>query len=498
MKKINSRQITICGLLTSVMFIIGLVTNLISIGTGKSIFQVSDFLYIALLDFLNPFISILSAIMAGVLTDLFTGGIIYIPITIIVKFLIGVSFIVLKKFIWSYLNIFISYLWIFTYVLYAYFLFDSSLAIVELLTDTIQYFTNTLLALVLYLYFKKIGIEQKIIKSTSSKVKTATLIYLKKSRLSKIRSIIIRYNKTLGGKNMSRIYHSKLVNSTKMIKDAHAKKYAIGHFNINNLEWTKAILEAAQESKTPVIIATSEGAMKYMGGPNVVVGMVNGLLDSLNITVPVALHLDHGQSIETAKKCIEAGYSSVMFDGSHLPYEENISKVRELMNFANKHEISVEAEIGSIGGEEDGVVGEGELGDPKQAAEMSTTGISMLAAGIGNIHGKYPEWWKSLSFDTLEELQSACNLPMVLHGGSGIPQDQVEKAIKLGISKINVNTELQLAFRDATREYIEAKKDLDDEAKGFDPRKLLAPGFKAIKQTFLDLTKVFGCQGKAK
>ncbi|WP_339020841.1 class II fructose-1,6-bisphosphate aldolase [Spiroplasma endosymbiont of Atherix ibis] len=297
---------------------------------------------------------------------------------------------------------------------------------------------------------------------------------------------------------MSRIYHSKLVNATKMVKEAHTNKYAIGHFNINNLEWTKAILEAAQESKTPVIIATSEGALKYMGGVKVVVGMVNGLLESLNITVPVALHLDHGQSIEVAKKCIEAGYSSVMFDGSHLPYEENIAKVKELMEFANAHEVSVEAEIGSIGGEEDGVVGEGELGDPKQAAEMATTGISMLAAGIGNIHGKYPEWWKSLSFDTLEELQAACKLPMVLHGGSGIPQDQVEKSIKLGISKINVNTELQLSFRDATREYIEAKKDLDDEAKGFDPRKLLAPGFKALKQTFLDLTKVFGCQGKAK
>ncbi|AGR41651.1 class II fructose-1,6-bisphosphate aldolase [Spiroplasma taiwanense] len=297
---------------------------------------------------------------------------------------------------------------------------------------------------------------------------------------------------------MSKIYHSKLVNASKMVKDAHQGKYAIGHFNINNLEWTKAILEAAQESKTPVIIATSEGAIKYMGGLKTIVGMVNGLLEDLNITTPVALHLDHGQSLEMAKKCIEAGYSSVMFDGSHLPYEENIVKVKELMNFANEHEVSVEAEIGSIGGEEDGVVGEGELGDPNQAAEMSTTGISMLAAGIGNIHGKYPEWWKTLSFETLEELQKACKLPMVLHGGSGIPQDQIEKSIKLGISKINVNTELQLSFRDATRSYIEDKKDLDDERKGFDPRKLLAPGYKALKETFMELTKIFGCQGRAK
>ncbi|QBQ08191.1 fructose-bisphosphate aldolase [Spiroplasma gladiatoris] len=297
---------------------------------------------------------------------------------------------------------------------------------------------------------------------------------------------------------MSKKYHAKLVNSSKMVKDAHAGKYAIGHFNINNLEWTKAILEAAQETSTPVIIATSEGAIKYMGGLKTIVGMVNGLLEELDITVPVALHLDHGQSVEMAKKCIEAGYSSVMFDGSHLPYEENLAKVNDLMKFANDHEVSVEAEIGSIGGEEDGVVGSGELGDPKQAEEMSKTGISMLAAGIGNIHGKYPDWWTGLSFDTLEELQKACNMPMVLHGGSGIPQDQVKKAISLGISKINVNTELQLAFRDATRKYIEEKKDLDDSTKGFDPRKLFNPGFKAIKNTFVELTQMFGCDGKAK
>lgn len=296
---------------------------------------------------------------------------------------------------------------------------------------------------------------------------------------------------------MAKIYHNKLVNATKMVNDAYANKYAIGHFNINNLEWTKAILEAAQETKTPVILGTSEGAIKYMGGPKTVVGMVNGLLDEMNITVPVVLHLDHGQTIEMAKKCIEAGYSSVMFDGSHYPYDENLEKTKELIKFANEHEVSVEAEIGSIGGEEDGVIGSGELGDPTQAAEISKTGISMLAAGIGNIHGKYPEWWESLSFETLSKLQEACKMPMVLHGGSGIPQEQVEKAIKLGISKINVNTELQLAFRDATRKYIEEKKDLDDNAKGFDPRKLLNPGYKALKNTFVELTTWFGCKGKA-
>ncbi|AXK50911.1 class II fructose-1,6-bisphosphate aldolase [Spiroplasma alleghenense] len=296
---------------------------------------------------------------------------------------------------------------------------------------------------------------------------------------------------------MSKIYHKRLVNADAMVKAAHKNKYAIGHFNINNLEWTKAILSAAQETKTPTIIATSEGAMKYMGGPATVVGLVNGLLDELNITVPVALHLDHGQSVEMAKKCILAGYSSVMFDGSHFPYAENLAKTKEVIDFAKKYEVSVEAEIGSIGGEEDGVVGNGELGDPTEAGEMAKTGISMLAAGIGNIHGKYPEWWTSLSFETLEKLQSAAKMPMVLHGGSGIPQDQVKKAISLGISKINVNTELQLAFRDATRKYIEEKKDLDDAGKGFDPRKLLAPGYKALVDTFKELTGWFGSQGKA-
>ncbi|WP_347938378.1 class II fructose-1,6-bisphosphate aldolase [Mycoplasma feriruminatoris] len=297
---------------------------------------------------------------------------------------------------------------------------------------------------------------------------------------------------------MPKLYHKKLVNAKQMVSDAHKNKYAIGHFNINNLEWTKAILEAAEASHTPVIIATSEGAIKYMGGVNTVVGMVNGLLDYLNITVPVALHLDHGQSLEMAKKCILAGYSSVMFDGSHFPYEENLKMTKELIEFANEYEVSVEAEIGSIGGEEDGVIGQGELGDPMQAEEFSKTGISMLAAGIGNIHGKYPSWWQSLSFDTLESLQKACKMPMVLHGGSGIPQEQVKKAISMGISKINVNTELQLAFRDATRKYVEEEKDLDDAKKGFDPRKLLKPGYEALKTTFLELTSWFGCQGKAK
>ncbi|WP_338969711.1 class II fructose-1,6-bisphosphate aldolase [Spiroplasma endosymbiont of Labia minor] len=297
---------------------------------------------------------------------------------------------------------------------------------------------------------------------------------------------------------MPKIYHERLVNAKEMVKKAHAGKYAIGHFNINNLEWTKSILEAAQASNTPTIIATSEGAVKYMGGVKTIVGMVNGLLEELNITIPVSLHLDHGQSVEMAKKCIEAGYSSIMFDGSHLPYEENKQKTKEVVEFAKQYEVSVEAEIGSIGGEEDGVVGQGELGDPTEAQEFSTLGIDMLAAGIGNIHGKYPEWWTSLSFETLEKLQTASKMPMVLHGGSGIPQNQVEKAISLGISKINVNTELQLAFRDATRKYIEEKKDLDDKTKGFDPRKLLKPGADAIKATFLELTGWFGSQGKAK
>ncbi|KNG79490.1 class II fructose-1,6-bisphosphate aldolase [Mycoplasma sp. HU2014] len=296
---------------------------------------------------------------------------------------------------------------------------------------------------------------------------------------------------------MPKLYHKRLVNAKQMVKDAHANKYAIGHFNINNLEWTKAILEAAQDSNTPVILGTSEGAIKYMGGVETVVGMVNGLLDFLDITVPVALHLDHGQTVEMAKKCILAGYSSVMFDGSHYPYEQNLEMTKELIKFADEYEVSVEAEIGSIGGEEDGVVGQGELADPKQAEEISKTGISMLAAGIGNIHGKYPSWWESLSFDTLEKLQQASNMPMVLHGGSGIPQDQVKKAISMGISKINVNTELQLAFRDATRKYVEAGKDLDDNTKGFDPRKLLKPGYEALKSTFLELTEWFGCKGKA-
>lgn len=296
---------------------------------------------------------------------------------------------------------------------------------------------------------------------------------------------------------MTRLYHAKLVNSTAIVKTAHKNKYAIGHFNINNLEWTKAILEAAQASNTPVILGTSEGAIKYMGGVNTVVCMVNGLLDDLNITVPVSLHLDHGQTVEMAKACILAGYSSVMFDGSHYPYDKNLALTKELIEFANEHEVSVEAEIGSIGGEEDGVVGNGELGDPKQAAEISKTGIAMLAAGIGNIHGKYPEWWTSLSFEALQSLQDACKMPMVLHGGSGIPQDQVKKAISMGIAKINVNTELQLAFRDATRKYIEAGKDLDDKTKGFDPRKLLNPGYVALKDTFNELTGWFGCQGKA-
>ncbi|WP_342252723.1 class II fructose-1,6-bisphosphate aldolase [Spiroplasma endosymbiont of Amphibalanus improvisus] len=294
---------------------------------------------------------------------------------------------------------------------------------------------------------------------------------------------------------MSKKYSNRLVNATEMVNNAKKKKYAVGHFNINNLEWTKALLEAAQSSKTPIIIGASEGAIKYMGGYKVVAQMTNALLEELDINVPVALHLDHGQSVESAKKAIDAGFSSVMFDGSHLGFEENMQKTNEVLEYAKLHEVSVEAEIGSIGGEEDGVIGDGELGDPEEAKQITDLGINILAAGIGNIHGQYPENWKGLSFDTLEKISKAANKPMVLHGGSGIPQEQVKKAIKLGISKINVNTECQLAFAEATKKYVqEGKVDIN---KGFDPRKLLQPGAQAIKDTFDELTNWFGCKGKA-
>ena len=269
-----------------------------------------------------------------------------------------------------------------------------------------------------------------------------------------------------------------LVNAKEMLTKAKAGHYAVGQFNINNLEWTKSILLTAQELNSPVILGVSEGAGKYMCGYKTVVGMVNGMLEELNITVPVALHLDHG-SYEGAKKCIEAGFSSIMFDGSHYPIEENIEKTKELVATCNKLGLSLEAEVGAIGGEEDGVVGMGECADPKECKMVADLGVTMLAAGIGNIHGKYPANWKGLSFETLDAIQQLTGeMPLVLHGGTGIPADMIKKAISLGVSKINVNTECQLAFAAATRKYIEEGKDL--EGKGFDPRKLLAPGAEAI------------------
>ena len=286
-----------------------------------------------------------------------------------------------------------------------------------------------------------------------------------------------------------------LVNAKEMLTKAKAGHYAVGQFNINNLEWTKSILLTAQELNSPVILGVSEGAGKYMCGYKTVVGMVNGMLEELNITVPVALHLDHG-SYEGAKKCIEAGFSSIMFDGSHYPIEENIEKTKELVATCNKLGLSLEAEVGAIGGEEDGVVGMGECADPKECKMVADLGLTMLAAGIGNIHGKYPANWKGLSFETLDAIQQLTGeMPLVLHGGTGIPADMIKKAISLGVSKINVNTECQLAFAAATRKYIEEGKDL--EGKGFDPRKLLAPGAEAIKATVKEKMELFGSVNKA-
>ena len=286
-----------------------------------------------------------------------------------------------------------------------------------------------------------------------------------------------------------------LVTAKEMLEKARDGKYAVGHFNINNLEWTKAILLTAEECKSPVILGVSEGAGKYMTGYKTVVGMVNGMLEELNITVPVALHLDHG-SYEGAKKCIEAGFSSIMFDGSHLPFEENVEKTKELVAICNEKGMSIEAEVGSIGGEEDGVVGMGECADPQECKAIADLGVTMLAAGIGNIHGKYPENWAGLQFDVLDDIQKLTGeMPLVLHGGTGIPEDMIKKAISLGVSKINVNTECQISFAEATRKYIEAGKDL--EGKGFDPRKLLAPGAEAIKATVKEKMEIFGSIGKA-
>ena len=286
-----------------------------------------------------------------------------------------------------------------------------------------------------------------------------------------------------------------LVSAKEMLNKARDGKYAVGQFNINNLEWTKAILLTAQENNSPVILGVSEGAGKYMGGYDAIVGMVNGLIKGLNITVPVALHLDHG-SFEGAYKCIEAGFSSVMFDGSHYAIEENIEKSTKLIADANAKGISVECEVGSIGGEEDGVVGAGEIADPAECKQIADLGTTMLAAGIGNIHGKYPANWAGLDFNALAKIKEAVgDMPLVLHGGTGIPEDMIKKAISLGVAKINVNTECQLAFAEATRKYIEAGKDL--EGKGFDPRKLLAPGFEAIKATVKEKMQLFGSVNQA-
>ena len=286
-----------------------------------------------------------------------------------------------------------------------------------------------------------------------------------------------------------------LVSAKEMLNKAREGKYAVGQFNINNLEWTKAVLLTAQENNSPVILGVSEGAGKYMGGYKTIVCMVIGLLVELNITVPVALHLDHG-SYDGALKVIEAGFSSVMFDGSHYAIEENIAKTKEIVEIAHAKGISVEAEVGSIGGEEDGVVGTGEVADPAECKLIADLGVDMLAAGIGNIHGQYPENWAGLSFDALEAINNTTGtMPLVLHGGTGIPADMIQKAISLGVSKINVNTECQLAFAAATRGYVEAGKDL--QGKGFDPRKLLAPGFEAIKATVKEKMELFGSVNKA-
>ncbi|MBQ8281830.1 MAG: class II fructose-1,6-bisphosphate aldolase [Lachnospiraceae bacterium] len=286
-----------------------------------------------------------------------------------------------------------------------------------------------------------------------------------------------------------------LVSAKEMLDKAKAGHYAVGQFNINNLEWTKAILLTAEELKSPVILGVSEGAGKYMTGYKTIVGMVNGMMEELNITVPVALHLDHG-SYEHCYKCIEAGFSSVMFDGSHYPIDENVAKTKEIVEKAHSLGISVEAEVGSIGGEEDGVVGKGECADPNECKMIADLGIDFLAAGIGNIHGKYPANWEGLSFETLDAIQQLTgDMPLVLHGGTGIPDDMIKKAISLGVAKINVNTECQLVFAEATRKYIEAGKDL--QGKGYDPRKLLKDGFEAIKVKVAEKMEVFGSVGKA-
>ena len=286
-----------------------------------------------------------------------------------------------------------------------------------------------------------------------------------------------------------------LVSAKDMLEKARAGKYAVGHFNINNLEWAKAVLLTAEELQSPVILGVSEGAGKYMTGFKTVAAMVSAMLEELNITGPVAPHLDHG-SYEGCYKCIKAGFSSIMFDGSHYPIEENVEKTKELVKIAHTMGLSLEAEVGSIGGEEDGVVGAGECADPAECKAIADLGVDFLAAGIGNIHGKYPENWQGLNFDVLEKVKEATgDMPLVLHGGTGIPEDMIKKAISLGVAKINVNTECQLSFAEATRKYIEAGK--DQQGKGFDPRKLLAPGAEAIRATVKEKMELFGSVGKA-
>lgn len=286
-----------------------------------------------------------------------------------------------------------------------------------------------------------------------------------------------------------------LVNAKEMLDKAYENGYGIGQFNINNLEWTKAILETCQEKKSAVILGVSEGAAKYMGGFNVVSKMVEGLDKDLNITVPVALHLDHG-SYEGAKKALEAGFTSIMFDGSHFPIDENIEKTKEIVELCHSKNVSVEAEVGGIGGEEDGVVSAGELADPEECKKIASLGVDFLAAGIGNIHGVYPKDWQGLNFERLEEIKNAVgNLPLVLHGGTGIPEEQVKKAIERGVSKININTECQIVFTEATRKYFEEGK--DKVGKGFDPRKVLKPGYEAIKNKVREKIEFFECENSA-
>ena len=286
-----------------------------------------------------------------------------------------------------------------------------------------------------------------------------------------------------------------LVSAKEMLQKAREGKYAVGQFNINNLEWTKAVLLTAEEMKSPVILGVSEGAGKYMTGFGTVAAMVKAMISEMNITVPVALHLDHG-TYDGCYKCIKAGFSSIMFDGSHYPIAENVEKTTELVHVAHQLGLSIEAEVGSIGGEEDGVVGMGECADPNECKQIADLGVDMLAAGIGNIHGKYPENWPGLSFETLAAVnEKVGEMPLVLHGGTGIPADMIKKAISLGVAKINVNTECQLSFAAATREYVEAGK--DQQGKGFDPRKILAPGVEAIKATVKEKMELFGSVGKA-